>query len=113
MIDTAFRQRATQLLVPLALVCIVPANAQPDAYDILLTNDDGIESPGIQVLAAELAKVGRVHVVAPCRQRSGASMSVALRDDILLRDSIWWSAASTAAPTSGPRPTCPARLARQ
>ena len=59
--------------------------AEPDEYHILVTNDDGIEAPGIQVLAEELRAVGTVHVVAPCGQRSGASMSVAVRDELHLR----------------------------
>ena len=61
------------------------ADAQSDAYHILVTNDDGIESPGIEVLAEALRAVGQVHVVAPCGQRSGASMSIALRDELHLR----------------------------
>lgn len=64
------------------------ASRDPDPsgeFHILLTNDDGIEAPGIQVLAERLRTVGTVHVVAPCGQRSGASMSVALRDELHLR----------------------------
>ncbi|WP_419164182.1 5'/3'-nucleotidase SurE [Candidatus Palauibacter sp.] len=55
-------------------------------YHILVTNDDGIESPGIQELAAELGKVGEVTVVAPCGERSGSSMSILLGQGIRLRD---------------------------
>ncbi len=62
-----------------------PAYSQTDAYHILLTNDDGIESPGIQALAEALREVGQVHVVAPCGERSGSSMSVALRDALRVR----------------------------
>jgi 5'-nucleotidase len=61
------------------------ADGQTDSYHILLTNDDGIESPGIQVLAEKLRAVGEVHVFAPCDQRSGSSMSVALGDELHLR----------------------------
>ncbi|MDE2751795.1 MAG: 5'/3'-nucleotidase SurE [Gemmatimonadota bacterium] len=50
----------------------------PGLYHILVTNDDGIGSPGIQLLAEALRDVGEVTVVAPCGQRSGASMSVQL-----------------------------------
>ena len=38
--------------------------------DILVTNDDGIESPGIRALAAELSAVGTVTVVAPADNQS-------------------------------------------
>jgi 5'-nucleotidase len=44
---------------------------------ILLTNDDGIDSPGINLLAKELRKAGhRVFVVAPDKNRSGCSHSI-------------------------------------
>lgn len=45
---------------------------------VLISNDDGVEAPGIQVLAARLAALGRVSVVAPDRDRSGASNSLTL-----------------------------------
>lgn len=46
--------------------------------NILLSNDDGYRSPGLQILAAELARYGAVTVVAPDRDRSGASNSLTL-----------------------------------
>ena len=45
---------------------------------ILVTNDDGINAPGINELAAELSKVGRVVVVAPDRDKSAASHSLTM-----------------------------------
>ncbi|MFQ5739850.1 MAG: 5'/3'-nucleotidase SurE, partial [Acidobacteriota bacterium] len=36
-------------------------------------------------IAEKLRSVGRVHVIAPCGERSGSSMSVALRDELQLR----------------------------
>lgn len=45
---------------------------------ILISNDDGIESPGIQALASSLSKVGEVTVVAPHRERSTAGHSLTL-----------------------------------
>ena len=45
---------------------------------ILLSNDDGYRSPGLQALAAELSRHGTVTVVAPDRDRSGASNSLTL-----------------------------------
>jgi 5'-nucleotidase len=47
---------------------------------ILVTNDDGIEAEGIKVLAQELRKSHEVWVIAPDRERSGASHSVTLKD---------------------------------
>ncbi|KAA6187032.1 5'/3'-nucleotidase SurE [Thiohalocapsa marina] len=46
--------------------------------NILLSNDDGYRSPGLQVLAQALAEHGEVTVVAPDRDRSGASNSLTL-----------------------------------
>jgi 5'-nucleotidase len=45
---------------------------------ILVTNDDGVFSPGLRVLAQRLASLGRVVVVAPDRERSGVSHSLTL-----------------------------------
>ena len=63
----------------------VEAAADGSPFHILVTNDDGIESPGIQALAAALREVGEVTVVAPCGQQSGTSMSIGLNDVIRLR----------------------------
>lgn len=43
---------------------------------ILLSNDDGILSPGLWAAASELAKIGFVTVAAPREQHSGAGRSV-------------------------------------
>lgn len=45
---------------------------------ILLSNDDGYRAPGLAVLAERLAALGDVVVVAPDRNRSGASNSLTL-----------------------------------
>ena len=45
---------------------------------VLVSNDDGVDAPGIRVLAECLATVGQVTVVAPDRDRSGASNSLTL-----------------------------------
>lgn len=45
---------------------------------ILLSNDDGYFAPGLRHLAEALAQVGEVTVVAPERDRSGASNSLTL-----------------------------------
>ncbi|MDN0088865.1 5'/3'-nucleotidase SurE [Yersinia nurmii] len=45
---------------------------------ILLSNDDGIAAPGIQALAAALREFAQVQIVAPDRNRSGASNSLTL-----------------------------------
>jgi len=45
---------------------------------ILLSNDDGYESPGINALALALKEIAEITVVAPERDRSGASNSLTL-----------------------------------
>lgn len=45
---------------------------------ILLSNDDGVYAPGINILAEALATIAEVIVVAPDRNRSGASNSLTL-----------------------------------
>ena len=44
----------------------------------LLSNDDGYQSTGIELLAVALSSLGKVTVVAPDRNRSGASNSLTL-----------------------------------
>ena len=45
---------------------------------ILLSNDDGYFAPGLNILAEHLAKIAEITVVAPERNRSGASNSLTL-----------------------------------
>ena len=45
---------------------------------IMVTNDDGINAPGILALAAALRELGEVTVVAPDRERSAAGHSLTL-----------------------------------
>jgi len=45
---------------------------------ILVSNDDGYLAPGIKALAGALAALGKITVVAPDRDRSGASNSLTL-----------------------------------
>lgn len=52
---------------------------------ILLSNDDGYFAPGLACLAAALSAVAEVVVVAPERNRSGASNSLTLDRPLLLR----------------------------
>lgn len=48
---------------------------------ILLTNDDGIESPGLWAAAEALASLGELHVVAPHQQMSGSGRSLPSTSD--------------------------------
>src|SRR5438045_6301889 len=52
---------------------------------ILLSNDDGYFSPGLERLAADLAPHAEITVVAPERDRSGASNSLTLDRPLTVR----------------------------
>ena len=52
---------------------------------ILVSNDDGYFAPGITALAEALARHGQVTVVAPERDRSGASNSLTLDRPLVVR----------------------------
>lgn len=54
---------------------------------ILVSNDDGYLSPGLKCLADTLSAFGEVTVVAPDRDRSGASNSLTLEYPIRARES--------------------------
>ncbi|MFQ6033854.1 MAG: 5'/3'-nucleotidase SurE, partial [Candidatus Bipolaricaulia bacterium] len=51
----------------------------------LLTNDDGIDAPGISALARELKELGELLVVAPEREMSGSGHAFTKRSPLRLR----------------------------
>ncbi len=51
---------------------------------ILLTNDDGVDAPGLAALAAAAAALGDVTVVAPASDQSGASHALTIRRPVHL-----------------------------
>ena len=53
---------------------------------MLVSNDDGLSATGIQVLAKRLADLGRITIVAPDRNCSGASNSLTLDTPIRIHD---------------------------
>jgi 5'-nucleotidase len=60
-------------------------SSAPIPMRILLSNDDGYLAPGLVQLAASLADTGDITVVAPERNRSGASNSLTLDMPLHLR----------------------------
>jgi 5'-nucleotidase len=54
---------------------------------ILLSNDDGYFAPGLAVLAEALSRIADIVVVAPERDRSGASNSLTLDRPLIVRKS--------------------------
>ncbi len=55
------------------------------AMTILVTNDDGVESPGIEALSRAMKSVGEVLVVAPEKEKSAASHSLTLTGPLRIR----------------------------
>lgn len=53
---------------------------------ILVSNDDGIHAKGISVLAKELSKIAEIVVIAPDRNRSGASNSLSVQVPIRVNE---------------------------
>ena len=49
---------------------------------ILVSNDDGYQAPGLLRLAAALSELADITVVAPDRDRSGASNSLSLKNPL-------------------------------
>src|SRR5665811_78667 len=55
---------------------------------ILLTNDDGIDSPGLFALKQSLGPLGDVHVLAPDRNRTGSARSITMRAPLWVEERI-------------------------
>ncbi len=74
------------LALALASACGGKAPATSDGpLAILVTNDDGIDAPGIAALAAALRSLGTVTVAAPASDRTGASHGVTSDRPIAVR----------------------------
>lgn len=52
---------------------------------ILLTNDDGIQAPGLRVLAESLAPLGEIQVFAPDRERSAVGHGISLHHPLRVK----------------------------
>lgn len=63
------------LLLALLLLPASQEPATPRTWRILVTNDDGIDSPQLAALVSALDELGEVVVSAPARNRSGSSRS--------------------------------------
>ncbi|MDH5541774.1 MAG: 5'/3'-nucleotidase SurE [Nitrospinota bacterium] len=53
---------------------------------ILLTNDDGINAPGIRALHNELKNIGEVVVVAPDKEQSAVGHAITIADPLRVRE---------------------------
>lgn len=52
----------------------------------LISNDDGIHARGIQVLSSRIQALGKVTIVAPDQNRSGASNSLTLENPVRIKE---------------------------
>ena len=55
-------------------------------YQILLTNDDGIKSPGLWAAAEALSELGYITVIAPREQSSGMGRSLPITSDGIIQE---------------------------
>ena len=53
--------------------------------NILITNDDGIDAPGLWALAEELRRIARVLIVAPDREQTGVGTSITLHQPLIVK----------------------------
>ena len=49
---------------------------------ILVSNDDGVNAPGIAALAEAMVRLGDVYVVAPLLEQSAVGHAITLRDPV-------------------------------
>jgi len=61
--------------------------------NILITNDDGISAPGLEILAEKLQELGKVTVVAPESEQSASSHSITLNSPLRIKEyrDSWYS----------------------
>jgi len=63
------------LVFAVAFLSLCSAHKEPETWfkRVLITNDDGIDSPGIIALARSFSKAAEVYVVAPDQNKSGST----------------------------------------
>ena len=74
-----YKYKYSSLQVPFFLLCLLCTSPPIAALRILLTNDDGLDKSGLQLLRTALLNDGHdVYTFAPANDRSGLSASVSL-----------------------------------
>ena len=56
-----------------------------NSLNIVVVNDDGWGTAGVRLLAQEMAKIGRVYVIAPDGPRSGKGAAITVNAPITLK----------------------------
>ena len=64
----------------------LPASSRSYRPSILVTNDDGIDSPGLFALLAALRPLGDVTVIAPDQNRTGVARSITMRSPLWVEE---------------------------
>lgn len=77
--DIGFLPGNPRMLASNGPVCIGPDGP---IMNILLTNDDGVDAPGLRAAHAALRGLGEIHVVAPNRERSACGHAITLRGKV-------------------------------
>ena len=83
------RQRIVATIASLAALFVLAGgtaalSGQAPPYRILVTNDDGVRSPGLAALAQALAPLGEITIVAPTENQSGTGHAITLNDPIYI-----------------------------
>lgn len=73
---------------------------------ILITNDDGINAPGIKALARSLARVGRIAVVAPEKERSAIGHGITMHKPLRAIEVPWEGPVEMALAVNGTPADC-------
>jgi 5'-nucleotidase len=75
---------ATALLAP----TYAQQTRQPPPYRILVSNDDGVNAPGLAALAQILQAIGDVSIVAPAENASGTGHSISTASHAIIREDL-------------------------
>ena len=83
--------RLRTLVVLLAAFCLlVPLDAQqfrqPPPYRILVTNDDGVNAPGIAAVAQALQAIGTPIIVGPAENQTGKGQAIITSEAVFRQD---------------------------
>jgi 5'-nucleotidase len=72
----------TLLAIVAAVLTIASAPAAQTPYRILISNDDGVNAPGILAVAQALQGMGEITIVAPSENQSGKGHSITISDPV-------------------------------
>jgi 5'-nucleotidase len=73
---------------------------------ILITNDDGIQAPGIRHLSRALVDVADIFIVAPASEQSGVGLCISLRSQLTVSTVTWPDGAKSAWSVTGTPADC-------